>query len=63
MSGYLCWWWCDGVNVEDKALMGKELFMTDYETFMGFEYVEKKRECLKLSECGLRGMIYELGES
>ena len=29
MSGYLCWWWCDGVNVEDKALMGKELFVTD----------------------------------
>ena len=43
--------------------MGKELFMTDQEKFMGFEYVEKKRECLKLSECGLRGMIYELGES
>ena len=30
---------------------------------MGCEYGEKERECLKLSECGLRGMIYELGES
>ena len=30
---------------------------------MGCKYVEKERECLKLSECGLRGMIYELGES
>ena len=30
---------------------------------MGCEYGEKERECLKLSECRLRGMIYELGES
>ena len=30
---------------------------------MGCEYGEKEREYLKLSECGLRGMIYELGES
>ena len=30
---------------------------------MGCEYAEKERESLKLSECGLRGMIYELGES
>ena len=30
---------------------------------MGREYAEKERECLKLSECGLRGMIYELRES
>ena len=30
---------------------------------MGCEYAEKERECLRLSECGLRGMIYELGES
>ena len=30
---------------------------------MGCEYAEKERECLKLSECGLRGMIYELRES
>ena len=29
---------------------------------MGCEYAEKERECLKLSECGLRVMIYELGE-
>ena len=43
--------------------MGKELFVTDQETFMGCEYGEKEREYLKLSECGLRGMIYELGES
>ena len=27
---------------------------------MGCEYAEKERECLRLSECGLRGMIYEL---
>ena len=25
---------------------------------MGCEYAKKERECLKLSECGLRGMIY-----
>ena len=56
-------WLCDGVNVEAKAFMGKELFVTDQETFMSCEYVEKKYECLRLSECGLRGMIYELGES
>ena len=30
---------------------------------MGCEYAEIERECLKLSECGLRGMIYERGES
>ena len=30
---------------------------------MDCEYVEKEKECLRLSECGLRGMIYELGES
>ena len=30
---------------------------------MGCEYAEKERECLKLSECGLKEMIYELGES
>ena len=29
MSEYLSLWWCDGVNVEAKALMGKELFVTD----------------------------------
>ena len=29
---------------------------------MGLEYAEKERECLRLSECELRGMIYELGE-
>ena len=27
---------------------------------MSCEYAEKKYECLRLSECGLRGMIYEL---
>ena len=43
--------------------MGKELIVTDQETFMGCEYGEKEREYLKLSECGLKGMIYELGES
>ena len=43
--------------------MGKELFMTNYEVFMGCEYAEKERECLKPSKCGLRGMICELGES
>ena len=30
---------------------------------MGYEYAKKERECLRLSECGLRGVIYELGES
>ena len=30
---------------------------------MSCEYVEKERECLRLSECGLWGIIYELGES
>ena len=30
---------------------------------MGCEYAEKERECLKLSECGLKGMIYEFRES
>ena len=30
---------------------------------MGHEYVEKERECLRLSESGLRGMIYEFVES
>ena len=63
MSGYLSLWWCDGVNVKAKALMGKELFVTDYEAFMSCEYAEKERECLKVSECGLRRMIYEHGES
>ena len=29
---------------------------------MGLEYAKKEKECLRLSECGLRGMIYELGE-
>ena len=28
---------------------------------MDCEYAKKERECLKLSECGLKGMIYELG--
>ena len=28
---------------------------------MGLEYAEKEKECLRLSECGLRGIIYELG--
>ena len=27
---------------------------------MGHEYVEKERECLRLSECGLRGMNHSL---
>jgi len=63
VSEHLSLWWCDGVNAEAKALMGKELFVTDLEAFMGHEYAEKERKCLKLSECGLRGMIYELGES
>ena len=43
--------------------MGKGLFVTDLEAFRGCEYVEKERECLRLNECGLRGMIYEFGES
>ena len=43
--------------------MGKELFVIDQKAFMGCEYAEKERECLRLSECGLRGMIYELGGS
>ena len=30
---------------------------------MGCEYAEKGRECLRLSEWQLRGMIYELRES
>ena len=30
---------------------------------MSCEYAEKERECLRLSECGLRGMIYEFRES
>ena len=29
MSGYLSLWWCDGVNAEVKALMGKGLFVID----------------------------------
>ena len=28
---------------------------------MGCEYAKKENECLRLSECGLRGMVYELG--
>ena len=63
MSGYVSLWWCDGVNIEARALMGKGLFVTDLEAFRGCEYVEKQRECLRLSKCGLRGMIYEFGES
>ena len=43
--------------------MGKELFVIDQKAFMGYEYAEKERECLKLSECGLRRMIYELRKS
>ena len=43
--------------------MGEELFVTNQEAFMGCEYEEKERECLKPGECGLKGMIYELGES
>ena len=30
---------------------------------MDCKYAEKEKECLRLSECGLRGMIYELRES
>ena len=30
---------------------------------MSYEYAEKERECLRLSECGLKRMIYELWES
>ena len=30
---------------------------------MGCEYEKKERDCLNLSGCGLRGIIYELGES
>ena len=30
---------------------------------MSCEYAEKEMECLRLSECGLRGMIYEFRES
>ena len=40
--------------------MGKGLFMTNWEAFMGYEYAEKERECLRLSECGLRGMNHSL---
>ena len=29
MSGHLSLWWCDGVNIEAKVLMVKELFVTD----------------------------------
>ena len=29
MSGHLSLWWCDGVNIKAKVLMGKELFVTD----------------------------------
>ena len=29
---------------------------------MDLGYAEKERECWRLSECGLRGVIYELGE-
>ena len=37
-------WWYDEVNAEAKALMGKELFMTNQEVFMGCEYAKKKKE-------------------
>ena len=43
--------------------MSKGLFITDLEAFMGCEYAKKENECLRLSECGLRGMIYEIGKS
>ena len=29
MSGYVSLGWCNGVNVKAKALMGKELFVTN----------------------------------
>ena len=29
---------------------------------MDLGYAEKERECQRFSECGLRGVIYELGE-
>ena len=29
VNGYLSMWLCDGVNVEAKAFMGKELFVAD----------------------------------
>ena len=42
------------------SLTGKWLFMTNQQAFTGLGYAEKEWECLKISVCGLRGMIYEL---
>ena len=33
----------DGVNAEAKSLMGKGLFMTNQEAFMGLEYAENEK--------------------
>ena len=33
----------DGVNAEARSLMGKGLFMTDYEAFMGLEYAKNEK--------------------
>ena len=39
------------------------LFVTNGETFISYDCVKERKECLRLDECGLKGMSSELKES
>ena len=39
------------------------LFVTNCETFISHDCVKERKECLRLDECGLKGMSSELKES
>ena len=37
--------------------------MTNWGTFLDYDYVKERKEYLRLNECGLKGMSSELKES
>ena len=39
------------------------LFVTNWETFISYDCVKERKECLRLDECGLKEMSSELKES
>ena len=50
----------DGINTKIKDFFVSGLFMTSWETFMGYDYVKGGKEYLRLDECGLKMMSGEL---
>ena len=39
------------------------LFVTNWETFINYDCVKERKECLRLDERGIKGMSSELKES